>query len=371
MTNSSSVWFVCINAIIKAIFLLFHLCPCCNYACLSACGLFSRCTAATSNSYKSHYTIASRFALRAALPVRASDWPLKLLGRPLRAGYRSNRKSRLPSRRPVIGESGSPWTVNHFLSPRASRSAQFPATRWVRCDETRCIPTDTREQDGAQLATCERSGRWTHPLTRQQIYPCRYLTIFIRSCIFWNICSLFESPTFIGLLFSALVFSGGLILLQGSKNKHLLWHYGKVKRPRLGFCLDTCRSVGLLLQTFIDWVILTQVYVNVSVKGGISRLCAHQNKPKISQYSIMGCPLLWNAFAALVLVLLSKGKFSRATLTVRMPPLHARISCLWFFRTRSWRWILMMTCRVLPARESRARAKPLRSSFPQFAHARM
>lgn len=44
----------------------------------------------------------------------------------------------------------------------------------------------------------------------------------------------------------------------------------------------------------------------------------------------MGCPLLWNAFAALVLVLLSKGKFSPATLTVCMPPLHARISAFDF-----------------------------------------
>lgn len=38
----------------------------------------------------------------------------------------------------------------------------------------------------------------------------------------------------------------------------------------------------------------------------------------------MGCPLLWNAVAALVLALLSKGKFSAATLTVCTPPLHAR-----------------------------------------------
>lgn len=47
----------------------------------------------------------------------------------------------------------------------------------------------------------------------------------------------------------------------------------------------------------------------------------------------MGYPLLWNAFAALVLVLLSKGKFSWATLTVRMPPLHVRISVFDFPNT--------------------------------------
>lgn len=40
------------------------------------------------------------------------------------------------------------------------------------------------------------------------------------------------------------------------------------------------------------------------------------------------------------------------------------VSLSLIFRTRSWRWILMMTCRVLPAGESQARAKPLRSSFP-------
>lgn len=45
----------------------------------------------------------------------------------------------------------------------------------------------------------------------------------------------------------------------------------------------------------------------------------------------MGSPLLWNAFAALVLVLLSKGKFFWATLTVRMPLLHARISAFDIF----------------------------------------
>lgn len=45
----------------------------------------------------------------------------------------------------------------------------------------------------------------------------------------------------------------------------------------------------------------------------------------------MGCPLSWHAFAALVLVLLSKGKFSGATLTVRMPSLHACLSAFDFF----------------------------------------
>lgn len=136
MTNSSSAWFVCISSI------FFHRCPCCYHVCLSACGLFSRCAAATSNSHKSHYIIASRFALRTALPVCASDWPLKLLGRPLRADYRSNRKSRLPSRGPVIGESGSPWTVNHALScaPRIQRSslqrAECGATRRAAYQQT-------------------------------------------------------------------------------------------------------------------------------------------------------------------------------------------------------------------------------------------
>lgn len=47
----------------------------------------------------------------------------------------------------------------------------------------------------------------------------------------------------------------------------------------------------------------------------------------------MGCTPMWNAYAAFVLVLLSKGKFSWATLTVRMPPLHARISVFDFPNT--------------------------------------
>lgn len=48
-------------------------------------------------------------------------------------------------------------------------------------------------------------------------------------------------------------------------------------------------------------------------KGGIPRHLAakkgKKNKHKINQNSIMGCPLLRNVFAALILVLLSKGKF--------------------------------------------------------------
>lgn len=190
---------------------LFHLCPCCNHACLSLLGLFSRCTAATSNSYKSHYIIAaSRFALRTALPVRASDWSLNLLGRPLRAGYRSNRKSRLLSRGPVIGESGSPWTVNHALScaPRFQRSSLQRA----ECGTTRRAAYQQTHGSRTGLNWRLANGRDAEPI---QIPDINYIYVFIFfPSIFLNICSLFESPTFICcfLLCYFLV----LILLQGS-----------------------------------------------------------------------------------------------------------------------------------------------------------
>lgn len=203
MTNSSSVWFICISYIIKVICLFFHLCPCCNHACLSACGLFSRCAAATSNSYKSHYIIASRFALRTALPVRASDWPLKLIGRPLRAGYRSNHKSRLPSRGPVIGESGSPWTVNHVLScaPRIQRSslqrAECGATRRAAYQQT----TGAGRGDLRMVRTLNRSSDLIANLFVSLFNHFYSLVFFLKYLLFvWELN--------IYLLPSALVFPG-------------------------------------------------------------------------------------------------------------------------------------------------------------------
>lgn len=100
----------------------------------------------------------------------------------------------------------------------------------------------------------------TDPLTRQ-IYSCRYLTIFIRPCIFLNICSLFESPTFICcfLLWYFLVFDSSA---QEQRQKSSVT-LRKSQETKTGFCLDTCRSVGLLLQTFIPQVILIQVYVSL------------------------------------------------------------------------------------------------------------
>lgn len=183
---------------------LFHLCPCCNQACLSPRGLFSWCTAATSNSYKSHYIIAaSRFALRTALPVRASNWPLKLLGRPLRAGYRSNRKSRLLSRGPVIGGSGFPWTVNHALScaPRFQRSslqrAECGATRRAAYQQTHGSRT------GLNWRLANGQKRWTDPDTWYQLYLWVYFfpIYFLKYLLFvWE-------PN-IYLLLSALLISG-------------------------------------------------------------------------------------------------------------------------------------------------------------------
>ena len=109
--------------------------------------------------YKSHCIItAPRFASRSARPARASDWPARLLGRPLRAGHRCDRKSRLL---PWGRRLGKGLSLNcqscSFLC--ASRSVLLPATRWVRSDETRCIPTETHGSRliKARVATCDRA----------------------------------------------------------------------------------------------------------------------------------------------------------------------------------------------------------------------
>lgn len=93
--------------------------------------------------YKSHCIIAApRFASRFARPVRACDWAVRFLGRPLRAGHRCNRKSRLLPWDRWLGK-GLSLNCQSCSFLCVSHPVLFPATRWVRSDETRCIPTET------------------------------------------------------------------------------------------------------------------------------------------------------------------------------------------------------------------------------------
>lgn len=357
-------------AISEEPFAFCHLCPCCNHACLSACGPFSRCTAATSNSYKSHYIITSRFSLRTALPVRASYWLLKLLGRPLRAGYRSNRKSRLPARSPVIGQSVSPWTVNHVLScaPRIQRSspqrAECGATRRAAYQQTHGSRTglNWRLANGQDAEAIQ----WN-----DSKIICVVIEPFLFAlCIFFNIRSLFERPTFICcfVLWYFLV----LILLQGSKDKKKFSDTTEKSRDQdwffFVFCLHTCRSVGLLLQTFIHWVNLTQVYVNVSVKEeyqGFVGIKTNRTSVSTPSWAVPCCGTHWQLWSWCC----SPKVSSRELLWQCACRRSTRVSLPLIFRTRSWRWILMMTCWELPARESRARASHC-ALVSQFIHAR-
>lgn len=165
------------------------------------------------------------------------------------------------------------------------------------------------------------------------------------------------------LLLSALVFSGFDSSAREQRQKSSLT-LRKSQETKTGvFCLDTCRSVGLLLQTFIHWAILIQVYVNVSVKEeyrGFVRIKTNRKSVSTPSWSVPSCGThlqLWSWCC-------SPKVSSRELLWQCACRRSTRVSLSLIFRTRSWRWILMMTCRVLPARESRARAKPLRSSFP-------
>lgn len=69
--------------------------------------------------------------------------------------------------------------------------------------------------------------------------------------------------------------------------------------------------------TFIEWVVFLYIYIErerhtESPQRYLKKEEYHQaakTSRKINQNSIMGCPLLRNVFAGLILVLLSKGKF--------------------------------------------------------------
>lgn len=153
------------------------------------------------------------------------------------------------------------------------------------------------------------------------------------------------------------------IFCKGAKTKIFSDTTEKSRDQDWCFCLDTCRSVGLLVQTFIHWVILIQVYVNVSVKEeyrGFVRIKTNRKSVSTPSWAVPRCGTLLQLWSWCC----SPKVSSRELLWQCACHRSTRVSLPLIFRTRSWRWILMMTCRVLPARESRARAKPLRSSFP-------
>lgn len=132
--------------------------------------------------YKSHYIItAPRFASRSARPLHVCDWPVRLLGRPLRQGHRCNRKSRLLSWDRWLGK-GLSLNCQSCSFLCASHSVQLPATRWVRSDETRCIPTETYGSRliKAEVATCDWSGHTDSVLlSNKNISMSSYWTVSI------------------------------------------------------------------------------------------------------------------------------------------------------------------------------------------------
>lgn len=285
--------------------------------------------------YKSHCIItAPRFASRSTRPERAWDWPARLLGRPLRAGHRCNRKSRLLPWGRWLGR-GLSLNCQSCSFLCAPHSVQLSATRWVRSDETRCIPTETYGSRliKAEVATCDWSGRTDSVLLSAKKTTTTYLCQVIGQSQFYLFSHAFSK--IISLYFKALrvqlsrsgifVFFSPLIFFwlrdsstreKTNKPLRLSLRHQKEKSSGQDWCFRpvTCRSVGLLLLTFIHWVIfLIQIPRNGTVKEEYRGIWLHINKQKINQNSIMGCPLLRNAFAGLILILLSKGKFLRAT----------------------------------------------------------
>lgn len=228
--------------------------------------------------YKSHCIItAPRFASRSARPERACDWPARLLGRPLRAGHRCNRKSRLLPWGRWLGR-GLSLNCQSCSFLCASHSVQLPATRWVRSDETRCIPTETYGSRliKAEVATCDWSGRTDSVLlsekkqTKKHIYAklLDSLNFSFFSHAFSKIISLSFKALRVQLSRSG-IFCFFFLLwyffwLRDSSTREktnnplrLSLRHQKEKSSGQDWCFRpvTCRSVGLLLLTFVHWVI--------------------------------------------------------------------------------------------------------------------
>lgn len=197
-------------------------------------------------------------------------------------------------------------------------------------------------------------------------YPIATICVYFFPSIFLNICSLRAQHLFVAFCSAIFWF---WFFYKGAKKKIFSDTTEKSRDQDWCFCPVTCRSVGLLLQAFVHWVILTQVYVNVTLKEeyrGSVRVKTSWNPFITPSWAVPSCgtrlqPWSWCC---------SPKVSSHQLLWQCACRRSTRASLPLIFWTRSWRWILMMTCRVLPARESRARAKPLRSSFPNFVRAR-
>lgn len=211
------------------------------------------------------------------------------------------------------------------------------------------------------LRTTRTLNRSRHPIAT--IFMCLFPPhLFSEIFALWNICQ------HLFVAFCSAIF-GFWFFYKAAQKKIFSDTTEKSRDQDWCFCPITCRNVGLLLQAFIHWVILTQVYVNVTPKEeyrGSVRVKTSRNPISTTSWAVPSCGTrfqLWSWFC-------SPKVSSHQLLWQCACRRSTRASLPLIFWARSWRWILMMTCRVLPARESRARAKPLRSSFLNFVHAR-
>lgn len=271
--------------------------------------------------YKSHCIItAPCFASLSARPLHATDWPARLLARPLRTGHRCNRKSRLLPWGRWLGERGSPWTVNHALS--CAPRIQCCCLRRAECGATRRAAYQQRHTEQAHFLVRTRRLAWW-----QKIHSCQVIGLFefcisfpcisqnsvsvlqgVKKLIVWDICSCC-CDTFL----VECACTGEKINRPPCRSLQRESSKGKVKT-------DVFVHSHVEALDYCCWHSSTgSFFINTSPaaasKGRNTETfgCKNKREKKINQNSIMGCPLLRNAFAGLFLVLLSKGKFLRAT----------------------------------------------------------
>lgn len=142
-----------------------HLGPCSYYACLSLCALFFSEYCSNTELAINHIALSPRGASRRALPAHRappigspratfglSDRHMGAIVNPASFPRTSDWGNRALTEVPII-----------FFSPCAHRvqCCCLPATRRVRSDGTRCIPTETYGSGliKAQVATGDGSGR--------------------------------------------------------------------------------------------------------------------------------------------------------------------------------------------------------------------
>lgn len=362
----------CINYILEVVCLhsnLSHPCPHYNHACLSPCGLFSWCTAATSNSYKSHYIIARR-----ASPCAPPSQCAQAIGRQSSLAGLSAR---------VIGPTVNPasflgvqWlgkvallelSIILFLVRLAFSAAPCNALSAERRDALHTNRHTGAGQgsigDSRMVRTPNRSSYLIANIFMSfsdHFYP---LMHFLKYLLF-----VWDPDNY--LLLSALVFSGFVSSTRelkrrgGGKKNPLILRKSQETKTNV-FVLSHVEALDYCSRHLFPGSFLKTGIRQRHRTGGISRLCVHQNKQKKKKsisapsWAVPCCGTrlqLWSWCC-------SPKVSSQQLLWQCARRRSTRVSLPLIVRKRWWRWILMMTCRVLPARESRARAEPPRSSF--------